>query len=187
MKKPIKLNLGCGSQKLKGYINIDSEKSCHPDLICNILTESLPYDLESVDEVVLFHTIEHIPKRHHQVILKQVHRVLKSNGQFIISYPEFSECVQRWLSNHKGERDFWEKTIFGRQSYPSDTHLCAMDTHNFTIVLEENGFIAIKHWPEPPPNEFSTIIQCKRSVQYMNYEDLVLEDIGRMKVIQATA
>lgn len=186
-QRKLKLNLGCGSQKLKGYINIDSEKSCRPDLLLDILRESLPYKDKSVDEVVLFHTIEHIAKRNHKIILNQVHRVLKPSGQFLLSYPEFSECIKRWQTNHKGERDFWEKTIFGRQSYPSDTHLCAMDTHDFKLVLEENGFTAIKSYPEPSPNEFSTIIVCKRSVQYVNYESLVLEDMSRMKVIQRSA
>ncbi len=184
MRKPIKLNLGCGKVKLPGFINIDSEKSCKPDLVLDILREKLPYKLGSVDEVVLFHTIEHIPKKHHAIILKQIHNVLKPKGRLIISYPEWIECAKRWVANHKGQRAFWEKTLYGRQLYPSDSHVCIMDSNEFKYLLEENGFIRVKRYQEPEPNEFNTIIECKRSIQYANYEDLVLNDMKQMKVIQ---
>ncbi len=183
-KEPIKLNLGCGTEKLPGYINIDTEKSCKPDLIWNILEKPLPYQIGSVEEVVLFHTIEHIQKRHHHIILKQIHKVLKPKGRLLISYPEWLECAKRWVANHKGHRDFWEKTMYGRQLYPSDHHVCIMDSDEFKNLLEENGFIRVKRYQEPEPNEFNTIIECKRSVQYANYEDLMLNDMKQMKIVQ---
>ena len=36
VKKPLKLNLGCGSNKLLDYVNIDGEASCKPDVLHNI-------------------------------------------------------------------------------------------------------------------------------------------------------
>ena len=181
---PLKLNLGCGSTKLPGYINIDSEKSCKPDLVLDLFKESLPYKLASVDEVVLFHTIEHIPKKLHHVVLKQVHRVLKKDGTFIISYPEWSKCATRWLRNHKGKRSFWEATLYGRQLYPSDAHVCIMDTIEFKHKLEENGFKSVKCYPEPEPNEFNTIVVCKKAAAYVNYEEMVLQGMKSTKILK---
>lgn len=181
-----KLNLGCGDQKLTGYINIDAEEKCKPDLIWDFVREPLPYEKESVDEVVLFHTIEHIKKTTHPVILKRIHHVLKPEGRLVVSYPEFKEIAQRWLDNHRGMRKYWEATIFGRQLYPSDTHLCAMDSTEFKIVLEENGFISIETFPEPAPNEFSTIVRCRRSQVFLNYEELCLNGMNKTRIVEQT-
>ncbi|MEM4605442.1 MAG: hypothetical protein QW103_00170 [Candidatus Pacearchaeota archaeon] len=32
-KKGLKLNLGCGTKKLKGFINCDIDPSCNPDKV----------------------------------------------------------------------------------------------------------------------------------------------------------
>lgn len=180
----MKLNMGCGSEKLTDYINIDMEESCKPDLVHDFLRQPLPYADKSADEVVLFHTIEHLQKRHHVKILKEIHRVLKPEGLFMISYPEWSICAKNWISNHKGRRKYWEDTIYGRQLYPSDSHVCIMDTTEFRLVLEECGFINIKSFPEPEPNEFSTIVICLKGDAFVNYEELVLSDMNQMIVIE---
>mgnify|MGYP003394733203 CR=1 FL=1 len=180
----MKLNLGCGQEKLDGYINIDSEPLVKPDLVFDFVAAPLPYEKESIDEVVMFHTIEHIRKASHPLILKRIHHVLKPEGRLTISYPEFAECARRWLDNYKGERKYWEATIFGRQLHPADTHLCAMDSNEFKMVLEENGFIAIAKFNEPMPNEFSSIITCRRSTVFLNYEELVLRSMDKMVIQQ---
>ena len=66
----LKLNLGSGSNKIDGFINIDLNPDNKPDLVANIL-EPLPYNDGSIDEIVLFHTIEHIQKRLHYGLHKK--------------------------------------------------------------------------------------------------------------------
>jgi len=90
----MKLNLGCGSQKIKGYVNIDVEKKCRPDLVCDFIKKPLPYKPESVDQVLLFHTIEHIQRRYHRLLLWQIWRILKPGREFLIAFPEFRRCFQ---------------------------------------------------------------------------------------------
>src|SRR5712672_3374648 len=120
-----KLNLGAGKSSLPGYISLDVEASTRPNRVCDFTKERLPFDINTLNEVVLFHTIEHIEKKYHRFVLSEIHRVLKPDGVAIISYPEFGRCAQNWINNHRGQRDFWEHTIYGLQRYSSDFHVCA--------------------------------------------------------------
>lgn len=181
----VKLNLGSGTTKLKGYVNIDGTESCKPDLVLDISNERLPFKEESVDEVVMFHTIEHIQKKRHVDVFLEIARVLKTNGKFILSYPEFMKCVENWKSNFKGEREFWEATIFGRQAYPGDFHVSLMDPVEVGVKLKMAGFGGINHCPEKN-QPFNTITWAKKiNPRFKHYEEVVLEDMGNVVLSKA--
>jgi len=99
-KKPLKLNLGCGSNKLPDYVNIDGEASCKPDVLHNIL-EKFPYKAGAAEEIVMFHCIEHIHRSLHPKLLIEIWRLLQPGGSLIISYPEFLKAVENWKTNYK--------------------------------------------------------------------------------------
>jgi predicted SAM-dependent methyltransferase len=178
-----KLNLGCGSTKIKGCINIDAEKKCKPDRVHNFLKGPLPFRKNYADEVYLFHTIEHIRKIFHRTILREIHRVLKPDGIFMVSYPEFLRCVENWAINKDEQKPFWEMTIFGRQLYPSDHHVCIMDSRDFVQTLLEIGFKDIKITPEPDQN-FNTIISCKKGTPFISYEEALSKDMNRIQIVE---
>lgn len=184
--KSIKLNLGCGANKIDGFVNIDSELGCKPDKVCNFITSKLPYKDGIVEEVVLFHTIEHIGKRFHGTVLSEIWRVLRPGGSFMVAYPEFTKCYQNWKLNHVGKKVFWEATIFGRQLYPSDFHVCIMHTPDFVEVLESIGFIKITSKAEPIQN-YNTIIKCVKGKKVPSYEDLIKQDMSRFKIVRTGA
>jgi predicted SAM-dependent methyltransferase len=176
-----KLNIGCGSTKIKGCINIDTEKKCKPDLVHNILKAPLPFKNKYADEIYLFHTIEHIRKMFHRTVLKEIHRVLKPNGVFMVSFPEFLKCVRNWELNKDDLKQFWEMTIFGRQLYPADHHVCIMDSREFVQVLLEIGFKDIKCTSEPD-QDFNTIISCKKGIPFLKYEEMLSKDIAKFQL-----
>src|SRR5216683_2682763 len=113
----IRLNLGAGSSRIPGYLSVDVESSVKPDVVCNFTKDRLPYKDNEIQEILFFHTIEHIERKYHKFI--------------------FSEIVQNWLDNKNGQREFWEHTVYGLQRYPSDFHVVAMHTPHFKLLLEE--------------------------------------------------
>ena len=160
------LNLGCGRRKMPSRedfecVNLDMEPSMEPDIVADF-TQQLPFEEGEFDEVYLFHTLEHITKQLHPFVFTVIRRVLKVEGILYLSYPEFSLICKNWLENYKGQREFWEKTIFGRQLYPSDFHVCAVDSVELTVLLEECGFreIAYKAETSLPYNMILKAMAC---------------------------
>lgn len=178
--KEVKLNLGCGSTKLEGYVNIDVEKTCKPDKVVDFIAEQLKYTNNSISEIVLFHTIEHIQKRFHKRILAECWRVLKPGGRIIISYPEFIKCADNWKKNYRGKREFWEATIFGRQLYPSDFHITLMCTTDFLEVLRDCGFVDFIHKSETL-EPYNTVVTSIKGDQPIDYEELIKDYISHVK------
>lgn len=182
-QKPLSLNLGCGSAKISGCVNIDIEASCKPDLVHDFTKKQLPYPDNSVEEVYLFHTIEHISKRLHRPILQEIHRVLKINAPFWVSYPEFSKIIENWKTNKRGLRQFWEATIYGRQLYPSDYHVCIMDSFELKQLLSEVGFVQIVSESEST-EDYNTVTTCLKGIPYITYEELIAKSTSEMKLVK---
>lgn len=182
LRDPLKLNLGCGSQKIPGFLGIDSEKKSKPDIVHDFIKFALPFDESSVDEIVMFHTIEHIQKKHHSWILKECHRVLRPGKKIYISYPDFWICANNWKNNEGGQRDFWHNTMFGLQQYPSDYHVCAMDAQELEYKMKQFGFEEVHSTPEKKEKYNKITVGVKGSLKQVSYESEVLKDFNSIRI-----
>lgn len=140
----IRINLGCGYDKLPGYVNIDIDKNCRPDVISVI--DSLPFfKNSSVDEIISIHLIEHLYKWHVMDALREWYRILKPNGKLIIECPNIA-FVCSWLLD---SQDFDENpnnlginALYGDPSYrdPHMTHKWGYTPVTLEILLRKVGF-----------------------------------------------
>ena len=79
----MKLNLGCGTKKLKGYENIDINPNVNPDTLYDIANDGLKaWGDNSVDEIRAFDFLEHIPLGKTIFVIEEIWRVLKDGGKF---------------------------------------------------------------------------------------------------------
>jgi predicted SAM-dependent methyltransferase len=170
--KALKLNIGSGTEKVEGFLNVDAEPSTNPDILCDITKTKLPIKSGRVDEIIFFHCIEHISKRLHPHVFTEMWRVLKPGGDLFVSYPEFTKCVDNWQKNYKGMKEFWEHTLYGLQRYPSDFHVAIMHTPDFKDFLLDCGFVDIKSCPEPK-DWWNTVVAAKKGQMPPKYEDLM--------------
>lgn len=83
-----KLNLGSGENKKSGYINIDWNKLTEPDIIHNLDILPYPFEDSTFNEVEASHILEHLDKPF--MVMKELHRILKSGGKLIVKVPHFS-------------------------------------------------------------------------------------------------
>lgn len=173
--KKIKINLGCGNNKWKGFINIDCDYLLRPDVVCDLRYEKLAYEENSVSEVWMCHTIEHIEKKYWPSVLFEVNRVLKIGGTFYLTYPEFLKCVEFWKDNKYGKKDYFEACIYGRQASPSDFHVSLCHTPDMIYMFKNYGFGDFVHSEENEP-QYSALSMVKKSRTYTK-EDMLKETV----------
>ena len=86
----MRLNLGCGYNKLEGYVNVDHDARCKPDVVAD-LEDTLPFEDSSVDEIVMFHVLEHLGQttKIYLSIWTEFYRILKDQGVIKITVPHW--------------------------------------------------------------------------------------------------
>ena len=86
-EKIIKLNLGCGMNKKKGYINVD--KYGNPDKKVDLEKFPWPWKTNSVDEIILYHVLEHLGEKSktYLKIIQELYRICKPNALIYINVP----------------------------------------------------------------------------------------------------
>jgi SAM-dependent methyltransferase len=102
-----KLNLACGAIILNGWDNLDYESRVDGVISCNLLS-GLPYEDNSVDEILTSHFLEHLKLRSEAIpFLQECERVLKPGGVLTIIVPDFEELFKvRHIDYHfKGLRN----------------------------------------------------------------------------------
>jgi hypothetical protein len=80
--KPLKLHLGAGYKRIPGFVNVDFDPLCEPDMVLDIEKPSWPIEDDSVDQVVAHHLLEHLGDPGFFVFMKELYRVC-SNGALI--------------------------------------------------------------------------------------------------------
>ena len=107
----IKLNLGCGANIKKNWINIDNgdqfgEKNL--DIIYD-LSKGIPFKQEEFDFIFHEHLIEHLTKEEGLVFLKECFRVLKKGGVMRIACPDLKLIIKDYLEDKFKIREWVQK------------------------------------------------------------------------------
>ena len=85
----IRLNLGCGQNKLDGYVNVDKYPTFSPDVLWDLETFPWPFDTDSASEVVMHHSLEHMGAEVEVflAIMKELYRVCAPSAKVTITVP----------------------------------------------------------------------------------------------------
>lgn len=147
MTEEKKLNLGCGNDKRKNFVNCDIRPEVDPDVVCDV--RNLHFSDEYADEIVAQDLLEHFENP--VEVLKEWHRVLKKGGVLWLRVPDW-EKVQ--------EEEFWRNTPFentenrvlGGRNNPYDQHKSLFTKKVLEERLELAGFkeISVRKSRKPP-------------------------------------
>ena len=83
----IKINLGCGKDIRKGWINVDKVKLEGIDVVHDLNKFPYPFDDSYADYILLKHVLEHLDDV--VAVMNECHRILKPSGKLEIIVPYY--------------------------------------------------------------------------------------------------
>jgi hypothetical protein len=87
-KEPLRLDLGCGRNKLEGFTGVD-KYSPDADVKLDLFVFPWPWKDNSVDEIHASHFVEHIPQNLRWRFFEEACRVMKKDAMFRIIVPSW--------------------------------------------------------------------------------------------------
>jgi predicted SAM-dependent methyltransferase len=147
--KDLQLNLGCGSQPLPGWVNVDIARGPQIDIVWD-LTRGLPFPDESCSVIYSEHVIEHLSKTDAATLLRECFRVLQVGGVVRVSTLD----TERFLRSYAGNCEFLHDPGFAQTiETPLDRinmmmrengqHLWVYDHESLTLALRRAGFSTV--------------------------------------------
>jgi SAM-dependent methyltransferase len=123
------------------------------------LKEPLPFSDNSIEEVVMYQVLEHIPFYDLNCVLSEISRVLISNGAFLVSVPDIKKTAEL-LVNAKNEKeeDWAIRLIHGTQKNQWSHHFCGYVLRTLKDLLIKYNFITFE---ELPSINFYPVIHLK--------------------------
>jgi len=104
--------------------------------ICN-----LGYPENSVDEILIVQTFEHLSRNEASKALDNWYTVLKPGGKLHIDVPDFEETARQLLAQkNEKDKEWYYRLIFGSQKNEYGFHKDGYSFAKLNTMLEEHGF-----------------------------------------------
>ena len=132
----LKLNLGCGHERLDGYVNVDK----YTDSDVRMDMTELDYPDGSIDEIRSSHSLEHLSKKDARKAVLGWFGKLKQGGKLWLSVPDLEWVVTEWLRKDSLQREgFALDTIFGAQQHDGEFHKTGFTEESLKGLLSSVG------------------------------------------------
>ena len=127
----VKLNLGCGKDIKKDYLNVDFEKFEGVDKIFNLNKIPYPFKNNSIEEILMYNILEHLDDPYG--IMKELYRIVKPNAGIHIQVPHFS--------SNSVWGDIQHKRGFSSETFIQDNISNMFKLKKQRIVFSHYGFL----------------------------------------------
>ena len=108
----LKMNLGCGADYRKGWLNVDADENVKSDVVWTLGNSPFPSKKEKFDGILCSHVLEHVPDLKNAK--KELHRLLTPNGLLMVVVPNYlsldawgDDTHCRAFSMHSFMPGFW--------------------------------------------------------------------------------
>lgn len=140
----MKLLIGAGDTHYEGYETVDYY---HTADHTHNLELPLPFDKNSVEEIVGYHVIEHLDHTKILEAVKSWYRALMIGGKLVLEFPDLDAVLQWCLKEHSTKSLEW---LFGTHDRPGQIHKWGYTKESMRALLVAAGFPDDKiTFPEP--------------------------------------
>lgn len=175
----MKINLGSGYKRIDGYINIDGDSNCKPDFLVDLEKDKLPFEDNSVDEILAHHILEHIGNGFFN-LLKEIYRVCKNGAVINITVPHMNHDIFKIDPTHKRPLTVESFRMFSKKQNEeviknngSSTTLAIINNVDFEVI--ENQYILDPFYQDILPNlQQEEIIRLGREANNVCIEEYIL-------------
>ena len=185
----MKINLGSGNKKYKGFLNLDKFDVFKPDIVYDLETFPYPFKDNEIEEIKMYHILEHlgqIPEIFNN-IMTELYRICKNQAIIDIRVPHPRH--DNYLADPTHVRPITTMTLQlydrelndkWREIGAANTQLAVINNVNFKIIetiikLEKKYHILLKE----------NKIDQNQIEEYINkYNNVVVETQYKLKVIK---
>ncbi len=152
--KKDKVHIGCGPHYIKGFVNIDSNFQRKVDYLLDVRC-GLPFPDNSMEFIFSSHMMEHLYINEAIELLRDCHRVLKSDGYMRLTLPDFEFAFRILAGDENSE---FPRRFVSRQGQAVNFMFCdGQHKYGYTkeIIKElalELGFSSVAPAPDDEQN-----------------------------------
>jgi len=88
-----KLHVGCGTDYLEGYINLDSSPDVGADLVMDV-SKLIYFRRDTIKQIECYHFIEHLDYYFAKKTIREFYRILEPGGMVLVELPNFDVCIK---------------------------------------------------------------------------------------------
>lgn len=129
------LNLGCGTDRKEGWVNLDYNPDYHPDVVHDFDVLPYPFENEQFERIYCSHVLEHVKDLFGT--LDELLRILKKGGVIHVRVPHFS--------NGNGYNDLTHRRFFGWYTFRQMVDGYYNRPFAFRIARQRFNFLAERH------------------------------------------
>ncbi|TFH06152.1 MAG: methyltransferase domain-containing protein, partial [Candidatus Thorarchaeota archaeon] len=137
----MKLNIGCGLEYKKGFVNVDAYDNTVADHIMSVT--NLEFDTQSFSHVDCIQLMEHIGAAKSIYALSEIYRVLKRGGSFRLETPDLVSSFKSFIKGDENNRKMIMNWIYGLDM-PGMSHKYGFPKELLERMLFEAGFVDVK-------------------------------------------
>ena len=138
-----KLNIGCGDNKLTGYVNVDIQPRFNPDILADIM--DVDFKNGRFIEIRMFDLIEHVSSVDGKRLLRKCYNWLQPGGSIIITtqnmrhvaslltYGDDDEAL-RWIYGTFGEGETGHENGYHKWGYSASSLSGLLSTIGFQVL-----------------------------------------------------
>lgn len=136
-----KLNVGCGSNIIEGWDNLDYHTKYNANIIHNLNDLPLPFDNNYYDEIYCSHVLEHINDS--LELLLEIVRILKHGGILTIKVPN-ETYIWNCLDHKKGFNisSLISLSCYDKDMYYNSGELKVIDSYYYSGCKSVKGIKA---------------------------------------------